>query len=421
MKQGYRNHSAGARHQRGVVAVIVGILLVVLIGAVGLAVDLGKLFVAKTELQNGADVCALAASRELTGTSSNQLTIAEAAGIAAGSRNQVIFQHEAINVDVDSSVTFSEAFTGPYQPKGAFTGADILAVEFVRCTVERTDIPNWLIGVLNLLPDVNVVNATVRATAVASLQSAQTNCAIPIMLCGNDPATASAVRGTWLSSVISPHGRDGQELQGAFNWADLTGDTGTSDIGALLTGSGVCNLPSEGTEISAQGERASLARYWNSRFGIYSGSVRPPTNGSGEGVPDFTGYAYTHTSWASGFGAFDDFVSRRSANASYQGDAATGLVNTGTARDQSFLRAYGADRRLATVPVVDACGHYARVQSWACVLMLHPLNTNARPSDLERMYVEYLGAADDPASPCATLGLPGSDDSAGPRVPVLVQ
>lgn len=76
--------------QRGAVAVIVALSLVGMIGFVGLALDLGKLFVAKSELQNSADACALAAARELTGANANQLKLAEAAGKATGEQHKVL-------------------------------------------------------------------------------------------------------------------------------------------------------------------------------------------------------------------------------------------------------------------------------------------------------------------------------------------
>ena len=41
--------------QRGSVAIIVGLSMVVLVGLVGLALDGGRLYATKTELQNGAD------------------------------------------------------------------------------------------------------------------------------------------------------------------------------------------------------------------------------------------------------------------------------------------------------------------------------------------------------------------------------
>ncbi|MEZ5662936.1 MAG: Tad domain-containing protein [Burkholderiaceae bacterium] len=52
-------------HQRGAVAVILGITVTVLIGFAGLAIDLGRFFIVKTELQNAMDACALSASTQL--------------------------------------------------------------------------------------------------------------------------------------------------------------------------------------------------------------------------------------------------------------------------------------------------------------------------------------------------------------------
>ena len=54
----------GIHRQRGVVLIILALTLAVLIGFVGLALDLGKLYVARSERQNSADACALAAARK---------------------------------------------------------------------------------------------------------------------------------------------------------------------------------------------------------------------------------------------------------------------------------------------------------------------------------------------------------------------
>ena len=54
--------------QRGAVVILVGFVLVALIGFAGLVIDLGRLYVAKTELQNAADAAALAGAKLLDGT-----------------------------------------------------------------------------------------------------------------------------------------------------------------------------------------------------------------------------------------------------------------------------------------------------------------------------------------------------------------
>jgi hypothetical protein len=424
-----RKRNSG-RRQRGAVAVIVGLTLAVLIGFAGLALDLGKLFVAKTELQNGADACALAASRELTGTNASQLAIAEAAGITTGARNRVLFQSEPVAVQLDGSVEFSPTLNGAYEPKSSLAGSELL-MKFARCTVNRVGIVNWFIQVLNVVPGVNILPQTVGATAVATLAPAQTNCALPVSICGS--ALPAKPVGSWLEGAIGPPGGGG--LTGNFKWIDFTPPAGgASELGATLTGSGTCTIPSVGAEVGQPGNVASVADDWNSRFGMYFGATKP-----GEAIPDFTGHAYTEINWPSKANAYNDFVAQRTANAPYQGDAGTGLNTKGSVESNTFLKANGADRRLAIVPVVDcagfATGSTAPVQSWACILMLHPINNSsggggggggkgAAPAvgtGANRMFLEYLGAANNPASPCATLGLPGAAGSAGPLVPVLVQ
>lgn len=54
--------------QKGAVAIMVGLAIFILIGFLGLVVDLGQLYVAKTELQNAADAAALGGAKELNGT-----------------------------------------------------------------------------------------------------------------------------------------------------------------------------------------------------------------------------------------------------------------------------------------------------------------------------------------------------------------
>lgn len=59
----YLQHRQGER--RGAIIVMVAILLVVLLGCVALAVDIGHLYVARTELQRAADAAALAGAQAL--------------------------------------------------------------------------------------------------------------------------------------------------------------------------------------------------------------------------------------------------------------------------------------------------------------------------------------------------------------------
>lgn len=76
--------------QRGAVAVIVGLAIALLVGMVGLVLDLGRLYIAKTELQNAADAAALAGAKELNGSLAGVLS-AGVRAIEAGGKNKFEF------------------------------------------------------------------------------------------------------------------------------------------------------------------------------------------------------------------------------------------------------------------------------------------------------------------------------------------
>lgn len=60
-----RSRDSGPSKQRGVVAVMAGLMAVALFAFGGLALDLGHLYIAKSELQNASDAAALAGAKEL--------------------------------------------------------------------------------------------------------------------------------------------------------------------------------------------------------------------------------------------------------------------------------------------------------------------------------------------------------------------
>jgi Flp pilus assembly protein TadG len=412
------------RHQRGVVAIIVGLTIAVLLGFAGLALDGGRLYINKTELQNAADACALAASRELTcdpavascGTS--YLEAAEAAGIAVAARNVNDFQRNTVAIPA-ADVRFHTELSPNEAYRSITEGADP-ASRYVMCIARQEGLLPWFMQVLGLGAQ------AVGAHAVATLAPAQTNCGIPLAMCSQGPATASPpfglVPGRWYDGRFD----SGGGLTGNFNWIDFTPPAGgQNELAALLTGSGVCNMnvPNPVGQTGVLGNAA--ARAWNSRFGLYQSG---PTN-IDTAPPDRTGYAYTGANWdASAGNAVGDFLTRRGTGDNYgstvqAGNDLTGLTisnayNPTTTPAQHL--ASGADRRLVTAPIVN-CGDWASsntapIRAWACVLMLHPIS---HPSNIVTM--EYLGLSSDPSSPCATSGSVGGPGSVGPLVPALVQ
>jgi hypothetical protein len=431
------------RREHGAVAITVALSLAVLIGFLGLALDLGKLYVAKTELQNAADACALASAQALTGVSANQLDLAEAAGITTGEVNRVRFQAEAVELDTDQDVTFSEALSGPYFAKTSFDATTAAKIKFVKCSVEETGIANWFIQTLNVLPGVTIGDQTVRAAAVATVAPSRTTCALPVAMCAADitnPDGTAKPKGTWLEGALGPS----SGLTGSFKWVDFTPPAGgASELGAILTGAGTCDLPTAGTEVGQTGVIASMANDWNTRFGIYAGNVN-----EADAARDFTGYSYTEVNWTAQFNAYGgasaptptaaspiNYREARQTFETYQGNSETGLNINGTIKPKcnpTYPGANCGDRRLAITPVVD-CGtletsNTAPVQTWACVFMLHPLNqgqgggnNSTTTTGSARMWLEFQGLANELGNPCATFGAPGGENSAGPLVPVLVQ
>ncbi len=439
----HKNHP-NPRKEKGAVAILVALSMVVLVGMVGLTLDLGKLYAAKSELQNSADACALAAARELSGSNSNQLTLAETAGIRAGTANNVLFQGAPVALNVNDSVQFSLALDGSYSTKSGLSATEALTMKYARCRVERTGIANWLIPILNILPG-NSIAATqdVRAVAVATLAPSQVfSCPIPVGIC--EGAITTAVPGSWIKSVVG----GGGGLTGSFGWVDFSPPAGgASELGSNLTSvCGVTDLPAVGTNVVEQGAIASLANDWNSRFGLYFGSLNKPATPSGNATPDYTGFAYypllngvpaspapgqVINKYSSGV---DSYKIKSSAYAPYQGNNDAGIQATGdatfpklgpkggntplsSAEHQSLGR---LNRRVAIAAVTAGnCPSSGAVTKWACVLMLHPINQGGSPSPT--MFLEYLGLTTDAGSPCATSGVPGGPTGTGASVPTLVR
>ena len=403
--------------QKGAVAIVVALSLPVMIGMAGLALDLGKLYVTKTELQNAADACALSAAVELDGTAS-QFVIAESRGIMVGQLNKSFFQSTAVAFPVDDAVKFSTSLNGSYLTKTAAAGTGAPAnYKFVQCSVKRDEIPNYLMPVLNVLGSTIASSSNVAAAAVASNRPGQTTCALPIGICSSAVANTTPV-GTWIEGTLS--GRNG--VGGSYKWVDFSAPNGgAKEIAEILNGKSgqACNLNPISEDVEQMGAITSLNDDFNTRFGIEKGSA--------SGIPDFSGYSYYTTNWSSKFGAYSDFASKRLNNNRFQGEADSGikLVGNPTILTEEDLKKRGADRRVAVAPVVD-CSLFGPgnptvpVQRYVCIFLLHPVAGNVPKEPEPTMYLEYLGDAKT-AGPCNQIGLAGASNGTGPRVSALVQ
>jgi hypothetical protein len=415
MKQ--RKHLPSRRSQHGAVAIIVGLTLAVLVGFAGLALDGGRLYVNKTELQNAADACALAASQELNGAPAipaANFMQSHNAGITVAARNRVGFQAGTIDPQ-DVTIEFGTSLSSGAWLTAASNPSPTSA--YVRCRIQETGITPWFMQVLGF------GDQTVAAVATATLANSQTNCiAIPLAMCAAGPApTYGLTPGQWYNGGFS----NGESLTGSFNWVDFSPPAGgATELRDLLMGSGACTV-SVGTQVGNPGAVQSIRRAWNTRFGIYHPSIAP-----GSAVPDRSGYSYRPFNWESQSNALADFLpNRRPVNAPY-GDpgadagnieTALSVQNNSTVLQANALAAAGADRRLVVAPIVDCSGltgsQTVPILDWGCVFMLHPMDNDPALT----IYMEFAGLTSSAGVPCAAIGGVGSTASTGPLVPALVQ
>ena len=400
--------------ERGAVIVTVALTLLFLLGFMGIALDFGRLFVVKTELQTAADSCALAAAQELDG-GPDALTRAASAGMTAGNLNKVQFQGEAAGI-IAADITFSDSLIGSYSA----TFAPVATAKYAKCVRTKTGIAPWLLQAFSGFTGDPSYNAgqSVFALGVATRASSMTTCMLPMGICSR-PGGYEV--GEWISGAVNAS----EAVSGQFRWLDYSGNPGgANDVRDLLQGEGQCNLPGADSIVRQSGNIGSAARAYNTRFGIYQGSNAPPA----DGIPDLTGYAwYLATDPPPGTlpNKYPLFVGKREMHAPYEGNNnppdTKGLNTVGNTYSGSLALA-GANRRIVIAPIVScpipsSSSTPVKVQSLACVLLLHPIRPGAGPG--AKMWLEYRGAANEPGSPCSTLGLAGGDG--GPLVPTLVQ
>lgn len=406
--------------QRGAAAIIVAVSLAMLIGFAGLVLDLGHLYVTKTELQNAADACALAAANELVcdpaagACPAAFLHNAEAAGIFVAGRNNGDFQGDAVVIDA-SDVKFSTTL-GPNVNYLSRLGGANPDSKFAMCTARAASIRTWFIHVIN-----DVTTMSTGATAVATLAPGQSACtSSPIGVCAKDLAAPYGYAvGEWIvSSFNSGGGGDDSGLDGNFRWVDFTpSGGGTDEVRDQLLGRGaVCNVR-VGDDVREEGVKQGAKSAWNTRFGIYPNGANAESPATA--APDKTGYAYPSKGAGAitiGNSAYADYRARQALNSpfdksSYDGTAANGNNAITSAEHLT----YGGERRIVAVPVIECGKTSTKILAMGCALMLNPM-PNGNTGD---MYVEWRGRADVAGSPCRSAGVAGGTN--GPLVPTLVQ
>jgi Flp pilus assembly protein TadG len=427
------------RKQRGAVIITAALFMLFLLGFIGIALDLGRAFVVRSELQSAVDSCALSAAQELDGTAT-ALTRATSAGLTAGNLNRVEFQSTTWagrGQLVDTEITYRDAaYLVTVTPANA---------KYAQCAHVQPNLPMWLMRSFSAFFGGGPfpVTQNIAARAVATRASAQTACPVPLALkpkAGFGAPNYGFVVGEWVNLIVAPGGA----TNGQVGWANLDGSNSASETVAELDGR--CGTE-VGDTLGTPGVQTTAADNWNYRFGIYKNAGDPsqPTQ-----RPDFSGYAYTATNWPGVGGnppsnAYNgptpltapadaaNFVTKRAAFASCAdtGTRVTAGGPPGTLSCEGITglslnsfqklaapgnvpgghRQYGTSRRLVVVPVVNGANG---VIDFACMFMLQPLSI-----PMTDVQLEYRGNAGSAGSPCTTNGLAGG--TAGPLVPVLVR
>lgn len=156
------NTLPSAKRRRGYALVSLALLIPALLAATGLSVDLGRVYVAKTELQSFADSAAINAAFELDGTTAGIANAAAANGPGTtATRNRWNFSSQAVPTPTVEFAT---------QPNGVFPSnpGSAAGYRFVRVTLTGP-VPIYF---LRVLPDVeSTQNITASAVAGQGLEN----------------------------------------------------------------------------------------------------------------------------------------------------------------------------------------------------------------------------------------------------------
>jgi hypothetical protein len=196
----------------------------------GLAFDLGRMFIVRNELQTFVDASAIAACRQMDGTQlgiQNAHTTASAGPLSSTAPNGVNFDTSTISNVTD---TYASTFNGTYDDYGTASANGTNTYRFVNVTANAT-VPLYFLAVIPGLSTSQFLQAT--AVGGQQAQSSMGNGGLePFMPDAHDPANTSNFGFTaggeytlkWGSGGGGGHGGGGGN--GTTN---CTGDAGFAD------------------------------------------------------------------------------------------------------------------------------------------------------------------------------------------------
>ena len=401
--------------------VLTALMIIVIMGIVGLAIDVSRQLVVNAELQNSADACALGGVLELNGATDAPKRAAQTGKYLGGLKNYDNFQKQLVTYG-DPNITFSVSRDGPYLEAAAAPSNAV----YIKCTAPQRGLVNMFMGVLGF------AKSDLSATAIATLQPAQSACMVPMSIHAKDPNDSTLFGYAQFDIVNNQNATlDGSnnstadaKVAGIFNFANPLGNASANanDVGAWIKGIGVCNVPTANGTCIDEIPTNGVTQDWNSRFGVYGGSLTPQ-----EAIPDQTGAAYDYQAVK---GKSDAVVTYKTvdepAKKAFSPVGGDGWNGGGYKWSAANHLSYGTtNRRMVGLPVVDStknCGSGGGhpIVGWACGLMLAPYDNSTNKQKYRVQRVQILGRADKTPY-CGTMGIPGGNNATGPLVPALVQ
>lgn len=151
MKNQIRHAPNSPRNQRGAVAIIVGLSLFILVGMLALVLDLGHLYVVKTELQNAADAAALSGAKELDGTVAG-IGRAQTRAIEAAGLNKFDFKANSVTITAANLQVGSCPDDGCMVAITSVTSAALAADKtFIKVDTGAHTLSTWFAPIWNLV------------------------------------------------------------------------------------------------------------------------------------------------------------------------------------------------------------------------------------------------------------------------------
>lgn len=147
--------------QRGAVAIMFGLTLLLLLGFMALVFDLGRTYVVRTELQNAADAAALAGAKDLNQKLSG-VTQAIATVKAIGLQNDTTFSfNDDTGIDItDAMISVSSCpYTCAWTQASTLTEATAADKTFIKVEIPSNNLATFFAGIAG--------NATTRTYGLA--------------------------------------------------------------------------------------------------------------------------------------------------------------------------------------------------------------------------------------------------------------